>query len=551
MKSFRATPIHPQVFLILFIALFQCSALLAGHAGKESTREMDELFRDGFIPRIRIQIPPEGVAELRKYNWRRDGSSDDKVGVQGTVSEGGKTFSNVFIRVKGSAGSFRSIDQNPGLTLNFDKLADGQRFHGLQKLSLNNSIQDASLCSDQFSRELYRKVGVPVPRAGHARVFLNNRDLGLYVLTEGWNKQFLNQFFHKPDGNLYDCTFAKEVGPMMHVNCGVDPFDQSDLDELLAAAELASRKKSLRPLECLDVDRFLRLLVLDGLLWNWDGYAIGHNNYRVFHDFDSQKLIFMPHGMDQLFGQHNSSEMSLTPNYKGMLAKAVLAIPSVRMRYFNRLEELSKDAFRTEAVLARVDKLAERYRQALDNDLKAELDDAVGDLKNRIQQRGSSVARQLANRPGPLRFAADGTARITGWQFKSDPSEMAQGNRIMMSGHEILRLRGTAGDGVGGSWRTLVQLDSGQYELSGLVRTRGEIDPKRRASGVMLRISGHNGTDGFSLTDNEWKAISYSFEVRGKQSVELVCEFRGLPGGVGEFDAASLRLTRKEPAARN
>ncbi len=36
-----------------------------------------------------------------------------------------------------------------------------------------------------------------------------------------------------------------------------------------------------------------------------------------------------------------------------------------------------------------------------------------------------------------------------------------------------------------------------------------------------------------------------SADVRGAQSVELICEFRGPPGGVGEFDTASLRLTRK------
>src|SRR5437867_574567 len=81
-----------------------------------------------------------------------------------------------------------------------DKWANGQRFHGLQKISLNNSVQDASLVSHKFSRELYTHVGVPVPRAGHTRVELNKRDLGLYVLTEGWNKQFLKRHFKNTKG---------------------------------------------------------------------------------------------------------------------------------------------------------------------------------------------------------------------------------------------------------------------------------------------------------------------------------------------------------------
>jgi len=559
MKSFRATPIHPQVFLILFIALFQCSALLAGHAGKESTREMDELFRDGFIPRIRIQIPPEGVAELRKYNWRRDGSSDDKVGVQGTVSEGGKTFSNVFIRVKGSAGSFRSIDQNPGLTLNFDKLADGQRFHGLQKLSLNNSIQDASLCSDQFSRELYRKVGVPVPRAGHARVFLNNRDLGLYVLTEGWNKQFLNQFFHKPDGNLYDCTFAKEVGPMMHVNCGVDPFDQSDLDELLAAAELASRKKSLRPLECLDVDRFLRLLVLDGLLWNWDGYAIGHNNYRVFHDFDSQKLIFMPHGMDQMFWRPDAPIM---PGGKAVIGKAVLASREGRDRYMALAREYLDSWFNSDDLIERLEQISESLQPELRQigpAAQARQQRGLGILRTLIRLRLSSLRQQLAGTARLVRLETGESLTITNWP------QTSQNNAS-------IRLRS---NGDHSTADTLVWLEVGYYRIEGRVRTTGvksssndgepggagfratsdrkpsvgptwdwfpfreSPDREKRAE-----LTTPNGRDERAVGDSAWRTLAYDFELHQPiADIKVSCDLRAEKGEAW-FDPGSIKITR-------
>jgi len=38
------------------------------------------------------------------------------------------------------------------------------------------------------------------------------------------------------------------------------------------------------------------------MLAHWDGYAQNRNNYRVFHDFDSGRLVFLPHGLDQMFG---------------------------------------------------------------------------------------------------------------------------------------------------------------------------------------------------------------------------------------------------------
>jgi cell division protein YceG involved in septum cleavage len=46
-----------------------------------------------------------------------------------TVREGETVYTNVALHLKGAAGSFRSIDQNPCLTLKFDKFVDGQRFH--------------------------------------------------------------------------------------------------------------------------------------------------------------------------------------------------------------------------------------------------------------------------------------------------------------------------------------------------------------------------------------------------------------------------------------
>ena len=38
--------------------------------------------------------------------------------------------------------------------------------------------------------------------------------------------------------------------------------------------------------------------------WNGhrDGYCLARNNFRVYHDVDSGRFVFFPHGMDVLFG---------------------------------------------------------------------------------------------------------------------------------------------------------------------------------------------------------------------------------------------------------
>src|SRR5882672_4345210 len=90
----------------------------------------DDLFTNKAIVRLQIQIPPEGLEILRKYRYRRGSNQMERVSVAATVREGGRLYTNVAVHLKGSLGSFRPIySLRPALTLNFDKFAEGQRFH--------------------------------------------------------------------------------------------------------------------------------------------------------------------------------------------------------------------------------------------------------------------------------------------------------------------------------------------------------------------------------------------------------------------------------------
>ena len=53
--------------------------------------------------------------------------------------------------------------------------------------------------------------------------------------------------------------------------------------------------------ERLDVSQFLSFTAVERLCGNWDGYTLSMNNYRIYFPSNS-KGVFLPHGMDQLFG---------------------------------------------------------------------------------------------------------------------------------------------------------------------------------------------------------------------------------------------------------
>ena len=96
-----------------------------------------------------------------------------------------------------------------------------QKFHGLKKLMLNNSIQDPSYLNERICGYLFRQAGVPSPRTGHALVVLNGKKLGLYVTKQDFGKDFLKRWFKDASGNLYDINPGREVSEEMRLDSGV------------------------------------------------------------------------------------------------------------------------------------------------------------------------------------------------------------------------------------------------------------------------------------------------------------------------------------------
>jgi hypothetical protein len=507
----------------------------------------DDLFTNRAVPQLTIEVSAEGMKTLREYRqvWRQP--RPPRVDVRATVREGGAVYTNVALHLKGSF-TFQSIDDKPSLTLNFDKFAPGQRFHGLDKIHLNNSVQDPTYISEQLARELFLAAGVPAARAGHARVKLNDRTLGFYVLLEGYNKRFLKRHFKSTKGNLYDGGSGGDITKELEVDSGEEPDNRSDLAALVAAAREKNPAQRLARLQqVLDVDRFLTFAALEVLLQHWDGYCLGPNNYRLFHDAERDKMVFMPHGMDQLLGVGRTPPPSLTPKWNGVVARGLFSLPEGRRLYLERLHQIFTNRFQAEPLLARIDQLAAQVRPYAADGLLSRFTygRALDGLKARLQQRISEVREQLHKTEIPLSFGKNDLVLLSGWQFRQTGKEEMNGNETSGPERPLLQLQ-AAGKWSSGSWRKLVLLDAGRYELSAMARVEG-LPFGATNSGVLLRVSGER--DALVLvTNSSWTPLRFQFDVAGLINAELVCEFRG-PSGTGLFDASTLKL-RKLPAEK-
>ena len=531
-----------------WMLLILAAAVLPVQGASYSKRENgDSLFAAPV--RIQIEIPKDSMEVLRAYNqvWRQ--TRPERVDAKVTVREGGKTYTNVAVHLKGSF-SFQPMDGKPSLTLNFDKFAPGQKFHGLTKIHLNNSVQDVSYLSEQLGRELFNSIGVPAPRAGHALVSINGRPVGLYVIIEGANRNWVKRNFDSAKGNLYDGGSGGDIGRALEVDSGDNPEDRSDLVKLRAAIKEKDVVKRYALLsEILDMEQFINFAATELLIGHWDGYTAGGNNYRLFHDVSRDKMVFIPGGLDQLFGVSSDPRYSITPPFKGTVAKALFAYPVAKQRYLNRIAELSTNEFRVEKLHARVDALAARVRPALKDEpaLLNQFNRGAQNFKGRISARAQSVAEQLrAPTPQPVELAPGSELRFPSWTYKGGTTFPATQSRLTQNGRQILQVTGR-GPGSSGSYRCAMLLGPGHYKFTGLARTQGIQAQPGETNGVILRVSGERSVEGITISE-QWKELRYEFEVGAGslEDVEFACEFRGAQGS-GFFDASTLRLVRKEP----
>ncbi|QOV88840.1 CotH kinase family protein [Humisphaera borealis] len=378
------------------ILTFAVSAAIASvlpeiASGKSLNEQRNELFDGGKILTLAIEIDNDGMKSLRE---------DTKKYVKAQIKEDGQPrYKNVGVKLKGAAGSMRGVDDKPGWTLNMDKFEDGQRFWGMDKLHLNNCVQDPSYISEGLCGEMYRAAGVPASRLTNAIVSLNGRKLGFYAIKEGYDKGFLKNHFGSTDGNFYDGGFLRDLDqPLENNNEGKDPAkDHADLKSLMEVSQEADLQRRFdRMSRRLDIDKFVSYLSLQMLTWDWDGYPMNRNNYRIYHDPKTNLLTFLPSGMDQMFGDPNGP---LFPNAQGVIAQRFLETPEGKKRYFARTEQLLADVFVPDRWSKRLDELLARVQPALKQVSEGAAKDLPGQfdrIRDGIKQRAKKIKEDLA-----------------------------------------------------------------------------------------------------------------------------------------------------------
>ena len=134
-----------------------------------------------------------------------DNCTDEKYRACAVIIDG-EAQGTVGIRAKGntSLSSMAQYDNDRySFKIEFDHYQKKKTYRGLDKLSLNNIIQDATYMKDYWSYTFMNQMGLASPLYSYTEIYVNGEYWGLYLAIEGVEEAFLERNYGEDYGELY------------------------------------------------------------------------------------------------------------------------------------------------------------------------------------------------------------------------------------------------------------------------------------------------------------------------------------------------------------
>ncbi len=309
-----------------------------------------------------------------------------------TIAIDGATTAQVGLRKKGNLGSLSTT--RPGLRVKANEYVPGQRIAGLEVLTLNNNHQDDALISQCLGYELFAAAGLPASRCAFAHVRVNGEDLGVYSHVESVREEFLARHFADATGNLYESGGDFVVGGTggFQPKTNSTAPDCSDLDRVVTALGAPAAQLPTQLGAVVDLPAYARFWAMEVVTDHWDGYANNQNNFFVYHDPSTDKMSFIPWGIDDLFSGRQRTTRPYSVFACGSLPWKLYATPATRAQYLAALRDVLDTVWDAPAIILEIDRMQALLAPLADAEFPARLDPIRAFVTNREAQLRAELA---------------------------------------------------------------------------------------------------------------------------------------------------------------
>lgn len=273
------------------------------------------LYVDTLVPKINILINPDTLEWLYRQENLQSDTEFHAVFIfdNGTILD---TVDPVGFRLRGNTSR---NSQKKSFKVSFNTFTKGGKYFGVEKLNLNGEHNDPSVIRSKIGWDLLRQSEIPAPRSNHVEVYINGNYYGLYISVEHIDEEFIKSRFTYNDGNLYKCLwpanlnylgnnpdlYKLETGDrrVYELKINKDADDYSDLANFIDILNNANDEDLICKLDkVFNVYDYMKIIAMDILTGNWDGYIYNQNNFYLYHNTSTGKFEFIPYDLDNTFG---------------------------------------------------------------------------------------------------------------------------------------------------------------------------------------------------------------------------------------------------------
>ncbi len=185
------------VLVLLLTIVFMNAGKLGVQAVSRALGYESKLFDTSIVHTIDI--------EMEDWDTFLEGCTDEEY-VSCSLVIDQEAYQNVAIRAKGNT-SLTSVasygNDRYSFKVEFDHYEQAKTYYGLDKLCLNNIIQDNTYMKDYVSYQMMAEAGVASPLCSFVYITVNGEDFGLYLAVEGVEESFLERNYGTDYGELY------------------------------------------------------------------------------------------------------------------------------------------------------------------------------------------------------------------------------------------------------------------------------------------------------------------------------------------------------------